>query len=211
MPAPNATLEPAQAAGALAWLAQAFWAPDQAVCADLIASAGALAGLAPALDADGAAAAGDLAAWLTARSDAQAFCAELAISHAGLFLARPGAVAISLHHSAHQAGGLLMGPAAFEMAQRLERAGLAIEAAGEPPDHLAVELGYLAHLLAQPGQTAAARAFAGGFALPWVIELAGKLAGEPGCPFYPLAAAVAAALLQLIAGQAGDATETTET
>lgn len=194
-------LDRAQAAGALAWLAQAFWTPDEAVCADLIASAEALADLAPALAADGAHAARELAAWLGSHADAPALCAELGVSHAGLFLARQGATAISLHHSAHQGPGLLMGAAAAEMVERLAQAGLAIDVAGEPADHLAVELGYLAHLLGQPGQAAAARAFAGDFARPWVESLARRLAAEPGCPFYPLAARVAAALLGAIAEQ----------
>ena len=195
MSATSASLAPESAVPALVWLAQVFWGPDPQQGRALIASVPALESLAEILGPDAAGPARELAAWLAAHPDPAALCRELEPAHVALFIARPGGVAAPPYQSCYQDQGLLMGPPAREMALRLEDAGLALARAGEPPDHLAAELEYLAHLLTDPAAAEPARDFASRQMLPWVARLARRLAAEPGCPFYALAAALAVALL----------------
>ncbi len=188
-------LTPAQAAPALVWLAQIFWGPDLEQCRDLRGALPALEDLAAALGPGRDAPARELAAWLAARPDPAAICRQLEPAHVALFIARPGGVAAPPYQSCYQGPGLLLGPPAQAMARRLEEAGLTLARAGEPPDHLAAELEYLAHLLAEPATLAQGLAFAAQELRPWLSELAGRLATQPGCPFYALAAALALAVI----------------
>lgn len=188
-------LTPAQAAPALVWLAQIFWGPDPEQCRDLLGALPALEGLAEALGPGQDAPARELAAWLAARPDPATLCRELEPAHVALFIARPGGVAAPPYQSCYQGPGLLMGPPAREMARRLEEAGLALARAGEPPDHLAAELEYLAHLLSDGRTVAEGLDFAAQELRPWLTDLAGRLAAETGCPFYALAARLALAII----------------
>lgn len=193
-------LTPAQTAPALFWLAQVFWGPDPEQCRDLLAALPALAELDEALGPDRSAPARSLAAWLAAQPDPTALCRQLEPTHVALFIARPGGVVAPPYQSCYQTPGLLMGPPAREMARRLEEAGLSLARAGEPPDHLAAELEYLAHLLSDPRTSAEGLTFARDQLRPWLAELAGRLATAPGCPFYALAAALALAIIDGLEG-----------
>lgn len=199
MSAASVPLTPAQAVPALVWLAQIFWGPDPEQCRDLLAARPALEDLAEALGPEHATPARELVLWLAAWPDPVALCRELEPAHVALFIARPGGVAAPPYQSCYQGPRLLMGPPAQEMARRLDDAGLGLARAGEPPDHLAAELEYLAHLLSAPATVPKGLDFAGRELRPWVTELAQRLAAETGCPFYALSAALALAILRRLA------------
>ncbi len=191
----------------LALLARIFWGPGPELCAELAGPAlGLLAGLARALGQPGGDEALRLAAWLEGQGPAEALCEATAPAFVRLFVNQRGGVAAPLYHSCYRGEGLLMGEPAREMARRLATAGLDLgEKAGEPPDHLSVELELLGLMLDEAWRCgdaellAEARDLAGGFMLPWVGRLADRLADEAACPLYPLAAGLAAALLARLA------------
>jgi TorA-specific chaperone len=136
---------------------------------------------------------------------------ELEAEYVRLFIAAGGGVAAPLYESCH-AGGKprVMGESALAMRRRLADAGLELAgAANEPPDHLAVELEYLYHLLATgwtgddsgdaAGAGAAGPAFAREVMLPWVGRFAAALdAGQPH-PAYARCADMLLALLRELA------------
>jgi TorA-specific chaperone len=136
---------------------------------------------------------------------------ELEAEYVRLFIAAGGGVAAPLYESCHTGGKpQVMGESALSMRRRLAEAGL--EQAGssnEPPDHLAVELEYLYHLLAtgwtgddsgdapepEAAAEAAGIAFASEVMLPWVGRFAAALdAGQP----HPAYASCANLLLALL-------------
>lgn len=101
-------------------------------------------------------------------SDLDEFLADLETAYVALFVSDKGGVPAPLYESCHAPGpGRLMGPPAEAMARRLEQAGLSLaEGATEPPDHLSIELEYMAYLLSeamangQPEPAALAEGFA---------------------------------------------------
>lgn len=187
---------------ALALLSRLYWGPDADLCRLLL---GPGRELLSRLDAAPGLASPDLSADLDRFSDPAAMAEELEPLYVSLFVNRPGGVVAPLYHSCYQDQGLLMGPAAGEMARRLGEAGLELDlASAEPPDHLAVELEYLGLILAaawteQDRQAQAeARRFAGEFMLPWVREFGARLAAEPRVLVYAPAAGWLASLLEFL-------------
>ena len=180
-------------------LARLFWGPEGALCRDLWGPGpDLLAELARGLDDQGARAAVELARRLGEYGSAEALCRELEPAHVALFVSARGGIAASLYHSAYLEPGLLLGPPAREMARRLARAGLEpSQGPGEPPDHLSLELEYLAWLWEQ-GQDEQAADFARGFLAPWLGEFGRRLAqGDPGGVFG-LAARVVVSLVRVL-------------
>ncbi|ADU64177.1 MAG: molecular chaperone TorD family protein [Pseudodesulfovibrio sp.] len=129
--------------------------------------------------------------------------ADLETEYVRLFIAASGGVAAPLYESCHLGTApRVMGQSALAMRQRLADAGLEIHGpANEPPDHLAVELEYLYHLLAtawaqNEGQSeASGLAFAREVMRPWVGRFARAL--ESGRP-HPIYAASAGLLLDVL-------------
>lgn len=128
---------------------------------------------------------------------------DLETEYVRLFIAASGGVAAPLYESCHtEAAPRVMGQSALAMRQRLADAGLEVTGpTNEPPDHLAVELEYLYHLLAtawarNDGQAEAlGLAFAREVLRPWVGRFVQAL--ERGRP-HPVYAAAAALLLGLL-------------
>jgi TorA maturation chaperone TorD len=187
----------------LTLLARIFWGPEASLCQDLCGPAQEiLEQVGNLLSPPGPAAARELNQALSAFDDPAGLCAQLETAYVRLFVSDQGGVAAPLYHSCYQGEGLLMGPAAQEMARRLEAAGLGLEEeSAEPPDHLAVELEYLILLLEDgwshddPALLAEAGEFAGRFMLPWVEGFLSRLSAETEARFYPLAAELLTALL----------------
>lgn len=188
------------ALGGLAMLARAFWGPEPDLCAELMAPAARaeLLALAEVLGAAGSPAR-DLAAFLDGRDDPAGWCESLETDYVRLFISGLGGVPAPLYQSCYQGEGLVMGPPARHMARRLAEFGLEPgEKAGEPPDHLAMELELLLWLL-ENGREAEAGDFAGRVLAPWLPAFQERLAGEPADSFWPLAAALARALADFFA------------
>ena len=195
----------------LALFSRLYWGPDDTLCAELAGKEApeALGGLAPWLDDEGRATLRALLAYLQGFATAEELCAPLNEAYVRLFVSHPGGLAAPLYHSCYVGEGLVMGPPAAAMSQRLEEAGLALEEKpGEPPDHLAVELEYLIYLLEEgggrrPELLGQAREMAGRFMLPWLREFSERQQSESGCPLYPLAARLLVLLLEGLAGEGG--------
>jgi putative dimethyl sulfoxide reductase chaperone len=191
----------------LSLLARLYWGPDRELCTDLRGEAvgellAELTGLLPAA----APSLRSLSLYLAGQASPAALCAELAPAHEALFLGQGGPAPAPLHHSRYVGDGRLLGPPADNMAARLEAEDLALEERpGEPPDHLAVEIEYLAYLLEEawsggrPGGEAEAAEFAGRFMLPWVREFAARQEPASPSPVFPLAAKLLVALLEDLA------------
>lgn len=120
-----------------------------------------------------------------------------------LFIAGPGGVPAPLYESCHLGGGArTMGRPALDMRDRLAASGLAVDLdSNEPPDHLAIELEYLYHLLAtgwsgdDPTPAAQGGEFAATVMLPWVRRFRDALAGaDPHAVFLAAADLVVASL-----------------
>lgn len=132
----------------------------------------------------------------------------LLTEHVRLFVAGRGGVVAPPYESCHQGGKpAVMGDSALAMGERLNRAGLEVALdSNEPPDHLALELEYLYHLLSTAwaegdGEIEGeARAFARDVMLPWVGRFReALLAGDPH-PVHAHSADLAVALLQTVSG-----------
>lgn len=193
----NDDLKSDEAAGALAfWLAGIFAAPPDAA---RLAAWRAPQGQAT-LEALGAAAGvgAEVAAVLACRGDALA----VARAHERLFSGMAGPRGVAPFQSVI-AGGRLWGEAAAAMRARLAAAGVAPVAAleREPPDHVATELALLAALL-QRGEGGAARALAREQMAPWLGRFAAALAEADPEGFHAAAAALAAALVERLSGDA---------
>lgn len=131
-----------------------------------------------------------LEAW--SAEDPSAFCSSMESEYVRIFVNTKGGIAAPLYQSVYQPGSSgLMGSPAVEMSRRLAEQGLELDVQGEPPDHLGVELEYLALLLASasPGDEIPkeARDFAKNL-LEWLPDFheAVKRADPP--PAYELAA-----------------------
>jgi len=124
-----------------------------------------------------------------------------------LFVAGRGGAVAPPYESCHQPSATprTMGATALAMQRRLDAAGLAVDlGSNEPPDHLAVELEFLYHLLAsswsqnQPDLELQAHAFADETLADWLPRLSKALRDGNAHPAYiaaaELAEAVAAAL-----------------
>jgi TorA-specific chaperone len=128
---------------------------------------------------------------------------DLETEYVRLFIAASGGVAAPLYESCHtEAAPRVMGQSALAMRQRLAEAALEVSGpANEPPDHLAVELEYLYHLLATAwaqndgDSEACGLTFAHEVMRPWTGRFAHAL--EVGLP-HPAYAATAGLLLALL-------------
>jgi TorA-specific chaperone len=91
------------------------------------------------------------------------------------------------YQSAYLGTGRLFQEPAAEMAELLAARGLAVAGgAGEPPDHLAIELALLEAVLADPADTAAML----NRLLGWVPQFAALCAGRDATGFYAALAAL---------------------
>jgi len=131
---------------------------------------------------------------------------ELLTEYVRLFVAGRGGVVAAPYESCHGGGkAAVMGESALAMRNRLAAAGLEIALdSNEPPDHIALELEYLYHLLssawtgADGALEAEGRAFAGQVMLPWVRRFReALLAGEPH-PVYEHVADLTVGLLEAV-------------
>ncbi|MBG0791030.1 MAG: molecular chaperone TorD family protein [Desulfovibrionaceae bacterium] len=131
---------------------------------------------------------------------------ELETEYVRLFIAGPGGVPAPLYESCHAGGDpRTMGEPALAMRDRLAREGLAVNLdSNEPPDHLAIELEYLYHLLAQgwsgsdPAQARRGVLFAAEVMLPWVRRFRAALAGADPHPVFLAASDLALAILAAV-------------
>jgi TorA-specific chaperone len=131
---------------------------------------------------------------------------ELEAEYVRLFVSAGGGVSAPPYESCHLGGKpRVMGAAAVAMGRRLAQAGLETAVDGnEPPDHLAVELEYLYHLLAagwaggDRESEAAGLDFAREVMLPWVVRFQACLAAAQPHPVFGLAAEFLTALLRAL-------------
>ncbi len=184
-------------------LARLFWGPEVELYRELHGPGVQIfARLAQGLDEPGRQAAEGLAASLGGYGSAGELCRDLEPAYVALFISARGGIAASLYHSAYTGPGLLMGPPAEEMARRLARAGLEPgERPGEPPDHLSLELEYLAWLWDQGEEDAAA--FARDFVAPWMERFTGLVERHQPGGVFALAARVVLSLMHAL-GRGGD-------
>jgi len=135
-------------------------------------------------------------------SDPAAFCRHMESEYVRIFLNTKGGTIASLYHSAHEPGSSgLMGQAAETMSARLAEHGLDLDVSGEPPDHLCVEIEFLAHLLASSasGQTPPmVRDFAV-FMRQWIPAFAKAVAGAEPPRGYAAAARTLDAVIEYLA------------
>ena len=195
--------------GGLALLAQLWWGPEPEFCQDLARGGfkADLEALGPWLDRPGQEAARGLLDWVRSRTGEE-LGRILEADYLRLFINSREGLKAPLYHSPYESpdGGLMGRPQAM-MRDRLEAAGIDLRSmTREPADHLAVECEYLFFLLeaglnhGREDLVAAGREFAAREMLPWVREFAGRLEEErEAAPFYPLAAALLAALLKALA------------
>ncbi|MCB2193075.1 MAG: molecular chaperone TorD family protein [Deltaproteobacteria bacterium] len=195
----------------LSLLARFYWGPDQELCDELASPAGrdlftrlarVIPGAAPSLRS--------MQAHLQGAESSEALCEELETAYVATHVNSPGGTGAPLYHSCYVGDGLVMGPPAGAMAQRLEQAGLTLgEKNGEPPDHLSVELEYLIFLYEEglAGRRGTGESEAGEmarrFMLPWVKEFA-QLQKNASSPFLPLAAKLLVILLEEVAQLSGE-------
>lgn len=190
----------------LSLLSRFYWGPDEELCEDLASPAGRelfsrLARILP----DAAPTLRSIQIHLQSAQSPEALCQELETAYVAVHVNPPAGGGAPLYHSCYVGDGLVMGPPAGAMALRLEQAGLSLgEKAGEPPDHLAVELEYLIFILEEGlagrrewGQEEAGE-MAGRFMLPWVREFASRQGAAPS-PLLPLVASLLTAMLQKVA------------
>jgi putative dimethyl sulfoxide reductase chaperone len=192
---------PGGLAGALALFCELFWGPSPEICATLFdpgldplsRSTAEWPNLASGLSA--------LAEVCSSIEDRSAFCGDLESAYVALFVNARGGVPAPPYASCHIEGDAFMGEAASRMRRRLDEAGLATEAPGEPPDHLAFQLEFLYYLLLERGHAPAA-AFAREEMLPWVGRLSNAVAtaedGSPELRFWSLACVCVVRLLETI-------------
>ena len=123
-----------------------------------------------------------------------------------LFIAGPGGVPAPLYASCHLGGGSrTMGRPALDMRDRLAAAGLAVDLdSNEPPDHLAIELEYLYHLLASgwtgddPAPAVQGVEFATTVMRPWVRRFRDTLAKADPHPVFLAAADLVVGVLESV-------------
>lgn len=206
MPRPSA--DPFALADCLTFLAALFWGPDHNRCLDLFARD------LPALRERAAADLPELAAPLAALAATapdhrglSSLCRDLAEAHVRLFVSAPGKVPAPPYASAYTGDGRLMGPPALAMAERLDRAGLALDKnMNEPADHLCLELEYLAELMEKSAGAndaeglAEAATFAREEMLPWVGRFREALAAAQPSAQWTAASSLLAATLCAVAG-----------
>lgn len=186
----------------LSLLARLYWGPDQQLCQEMCGPAvrDLLARLTCLLPS-AAPTLRSLQALLQDARSPQVLREELETAYVAAHVNSPQGVGAPLYHSCYVGQGLVMGPPAAAMAQRLEQDGLTLgEKSGEPPDHLSVELEYLGFLwehdpdeLREPGANRAGD-LARRFMLPWVREFARRQADSP----YPLLSQTAKLLVSLL-------------
>jgi TorA-specific chaperone len=196
-------------------LCRLFWGPDAEQCREMLSGRF----FQPFSVSDGGWESGTVAAletitrYLQPMPDADALCEALETSYVRLFISGKGGVRVSLYQSCHAFDGApLMGPSAVRMRRRLEAVGLSLtgNAAGEPPDHLAVELEYLYFLLEKGGREqdpsliAEAAAFAESEMGAWLDAFEQRLHLVPDSALYAPAASLTGILIRRIAHDTRD-------
>lgn len=177
-------------------LSRVFWGPDTLLCAALrdslhqeqLRKLGGLAG------AVARAATEELLAYVNRFSGPEDLCRALEETYVTLFVSARDGVAAPLYQSFYEsAEGLLMGPAALRMEQRLLSAGISGRA-NEPADHLALEIEYLFLLLERGLETPDVRTlevairFAQDELATWLPCFVRRLGTVSSDVFYPAAA-----------------------
>ncbi|WP_026379187.1 TorD/DmsD family molecular chaperone [Afifella pfennigii] len=186
---------PAARAAAYRWLAGLFACEPspEALCAygsregaELLAALGALPGLAPLAEA--------LARLASADREPVATARDLAGEFAHLFHGVGGRRSAPPCASFYlNASGRMMQAQAGAIEKELQRLGLTLAAdLHEPPDHIAVALSVMAHLVETHGEDAQADFLARHIA-PWIDAFAARCAQSPRAAFYATAAGGAAA------------------
>ena len=130
----------------------------------------------------------------------------LSTTYIRLFVSTLGGVPAPLYQSCYESdGGSLMGSSAQAMQERLERCGLSVSLdAGEPPDHLPIQLEYLFFLLdtgwreEDSARLEEAASFVEASLLPWMRRVSGRIDAAGEAVFYPSAAALLCRLLERI-------------
>jgi len=137
---------------------------------------------------------------------------ELETAYTALFINRLGGAPALPYGSIYlEPEERLLGITTQQVAGWYARAGLHLEAAGEPPDHLPTELEFCYFLVGQEEEAlkrgdetgvhaAAAKqaAFAGALLFPWLPPFCAKIAEEPSAhPFYRWAGTVLTRYCQL--------------
>ncbi|MDX9787506.1 MAG: molecular chaperone TorD family protein [Desulfobacterales bacterium] len=140
--------------------------------------------------------------------DPEGLYRALETTYVRLFVSSRGGIAVPLYQSCYALeGASLMGPSAVDMQRRLKAVELnmAGHAAGEPPDHLAIELEYLYFLLEKgwAGDNKAyldtAQHFAAETLGAWIDAFTQRLGQSPDPAVYAPAAGFTAALIRIIA------------
>lgn len=110
----------------------------------------------------------------------------------------PGRLPAPPYESVYRDGGTVMGPSTLEVIRQYRQAGYALDPrAGEPPDHVAAELAFMALLAGEEavaweeGDPARARRwqqrqrdFLQGHLALWAPELSGRVLEATEAPFY---------------------------
>ena len=149
----------------------------------------------------------DIDNFISGFSDPDALHGELESTYIRLFVSNRAGVAVPLYQSCYAYDGApLMGASAVSMRRRLETLGLKTDgiAAGEPPDHLAIELECLYFLL-EKGWTEdnaaliqEARSLASEELGAWIGAFEERLRQAPDPGLYAPAASLVATLARMI-------------
>jgi len=133
---------------------------------------------------------------------------DLETEYVRLFVAGRGGIVAPLYESCHLGdSSQVMGTAALAMQSRLKDCGLEVSLdSNEPPDHIALELEYLYHLLVtgwseeNPELEAKARTFVSQIMLPWVRRFCAALHQGTPHPTYSFSADHAVTVLERVSG-----------
>lgn len=133
------------------------------------------------------------------------FLQELSLEYCRLFVG-PGPLACPPYGSVYRDGGVVMGPSTLATISFYEEQSLSVSLK-EPPDHIAVELEFMAHLCGEAAQAVDAhehrnwlmlqKAFLQGHLLAWAPEFARRLVANTSCPLYRALAMLLLAWLPL--------------
>lgn len=191
-----------------------FWGPDREHCREMLASDYFLPWdiIGPLIACDPPDALKRLKAIVQTHTDFESLFNSLEESYVALFVNTRGGIAAPLYQSCYvetnnpQTAGILMGPPAAMMQQRLAALELSQDhSSNEPPDHLAIEIEYLYFLLQKgwveqhTARLSEAAMFVDTELLEWVPRFEERLRTAHPDSFYALAAAMLVGTLRLIA------------
>ncbi|RJR29906.1 MAG: TorD-like chaperone [Desulfobacteraceae bacterium] len=185
-----------------------FWGPDLEICGEMVQGDyhRRIESLHPLLTGPPLAALVEMLSLLKRFSEGDSLCEYLEDGYVRLFVSTRHGIKAPLYESCYAFDDApLMGAPAAAMRERLESKGLTVTGSiVEPPDHISVELEYLYFLLQKAwfeqdrASAEEAAFFASRTMHPWVFKLRKRLAHETSCLFYPLAAHVLVALLEMV-------------